>query len=91
MFVTRNSENAAALQNSPEAFVENAILAIADVDQDVEAERALADAATLARITAQERLIRQQESQIVQLNTSLRVSEASKTELTRLMTMTRGF
>ena len=81
MFVTRNSENAAALQNSPEAFVENAILAIADVDQDVEAERALADAATLARITAQERLIRQQESQIVQLNTSLRVSEASNTKL----------
>ena len=84
MFVTRNSENAAALQNSPEAFVENAILAIADVDQDVEAERASAEAAMLARITAQSSLILQLQNQLVQTNNALEQAKAHNKEQDRV-------
>ena len=71
MFVARDIENTAAPQNLSEAFVETAIFAIADVDQDVEAERALADAATLAHLKAQNNLIQRLYQENSQLKTEI--------------------
>ena len=84
MFVVRNIENAAVPQNLPEAFVENAIFAIADVDQDVEAERARAEAAMLAQISAQSSLILQLQNQLVQSNVAIEQAKAHNKEQDRV-------
>ena len=62
-------------ENSSAEFVENAILSIADVDQEVQEEQMRAQAATLALINAKDRLIQQQTTQIAQLSTALIESE----------------